>query len=39
MLYSVYGTAGDYDEVEAALERIDSTVSVTYQEKGSDAAR
>ena len=30
MVYSVYGTADDYDEVDSAVERIDAAVSITY---------
>ena len=30
MVYSVYGTADDYDEVDSAVGRIDAAVSITY---------
>ena len=31
MIYSVYGTADDYDGVESAVGRIDAAVSITYE--------
>ncbi|HEY6624047.1 MAG TPA: hypothetical protein VIX85_09465 [Acidimicrobiales bacterium] len=30
MVYSVYGTADDYDEVDSAVRRIDAAVSISY---------